>query len=182
MTTCKKSGAIIWLTGLSGSGKSTLAQGLESLLKKQDKLSVVLDGDHLRKGLCADLGFSMKDRAENIRRVGEVAKLFTGSGILVICALISPLREARNAVRASCQYEGISFNEVFVDASLALCEERDPKGLYQKARTGKIKEFTGIDSSYEKPITPDLHLKTDCLSPEESLQKLHDFVTGIMGY
>ena len=164
------------MTGLSGAGKSTLAMGLESRLYKRGVATFVLDGDNLRHGLCADLGFSMADRTENIRRAGEVAKLFAQAGLVVICALISPLEADRKMVKASCARDEIKFIEVFVDAPLSVCEERDPRGLYRKARTGEIKEFTGVDSPYEKPTAPDLHLQTGELTYEETLRELYDFV------
>ncbi|MFI0347761.1 MAG: adenylyl-sulfate kinase [Chthoniobacterales bacterium] len=170
-------GVVIWLTGLSGSGKSTLANNLELKLYQRNMATFVLDGDNLRHGLCADLGFSMADRRENIRRTGEVAKLFAEAGLVVICALISPLEADRKMVRASCRRDGIEFIEIFVDASLAVCEERDPRGLYRKARAGEIKEFTGVHSSYEKPTAPDLHLKTGELSLGEALERLDEFVS-----
>ena len=170
-------GAVLWFTGLSGSGKSTLATGLESLLHQQGMATFVLDGDNLRHGLCADLGFSLTDRSENIRRTGETAKLFAEAGLVVLCALISPFHTDRALVRASCARDGIPFVEIFVDASLTTCEKRDPRGLYAKARHGEIAEFTGITSPYEVPTTPDLHLSTDQRSSEEVLSELFAFVT-----
>jgi adenylyl-sulfate kinase len=169
-------GAVIWFTGLSGSGKSTLALGLESKLQSQGMATCILDGDTLRKGLCADLGFSPKDRKENIRRTGEVAKLFAEAGFIVICALISPYRDDREKVRYSCLQDHISFIEVFIDASLDICEQRDPRGLYARARAGMIVDFTGIDSPYEVPEHPDLHLPTHQYSTLETLEELHHFV------
>jgi adenylyl-sulfate kinase len=169
-------GAVIWFTGLSGSGKSTLAIGLKSRLQEEGIATSILDGDHLRQGLCRDLGFSAKDRTENIRRAGEVAKLFAESGIVVLCALISPFRTDRVGVRHLCLRANIPFMEIFVDAPLSICEARDPRGLYAKARRGEILDFTGIDSPYEIPEHPELHLLTNHYSREESLQQLHRFV------
>ncbi|NBR62879.1 MAG: adenylyl-sulfate kinase, partial [Verrucomicrobia bacterium] len=165
-------GAVIWLTGLSGSGKSTLAVALESLLFRRGIASMILDGDNLRHGLCADLGFSLEDRAENIRRAGEAAKMMAESGLVVISSLISPLRKERQSVRGACHAAGVNFCEVYVNASLGECEKRDPRGLYRKARTGEIKGFTGIDSPYEEPERPDLVLHTDRENVESSVDRL----------
>ena len=173
-------GAVVWLTGLSGSGKSTLAVALESLLFRRGIASMILDGDNLRHGLCADLGFSLEDRAENIRRAGEVAKLMSESGLVVISSLISPLRKERQAVRSACHAAGVNFCEVFVDASLGECEKRDPRGLYRKARAGEIKGFTGIDSPYEPPERPDLILHTDRENVESSVGHLLQHVLGLV--
>ena len=173
-------GAVVWLTGLSGSGKSTLAVALESLLFRRGIASMILDGDNLRHGLCADLGFSLEDRAENIRRAGEVAKLMAESGLVVISSLISPLRKERQAVRSACHAAGVNFCEVFVDASLGECEKRDPRGLYRKARAGEIKGFTGIDSPYEQPERPDLILHTDRENVESSVGHLLQHVLGLV--
>jgi adenylyl-sulfate kinase len=153
-------GVVVWMTGLSGSGKSTMAVGLDSRLHAEGIASYILDGDNLRHGLCRDLGFSDADRRENIRRTGEVAKLMAQSGIVVICSLISPFRADRDNVRTSCEKDAVLFSEIFVSAPLATCEERDPKGLYKKARAGQIQGFTGIDSPYEPPVTPGLTLDT----------------------
>ena len=142
-------GAIIWFTGLSGSGKSTLANALEDRLNKLGKRTYVLDGDNIRKGLNKDLGFSDEDRVENIRRIGEVSKLMLDAGIIVMTAFISPFKQDRDIVRGLVG-EG-EFFEIFCDADLDICEERDPKGLYKKARAGDIPEFTGISSPYEAP-------------------------------
>ena len=165
-------GAVVWLTGLSGSGKSTLAVALEKGLLQRGVGAYILDGDNIRYGLCADLDFSIGDRAENIRRVGEVAKLMADAGLVVIGALISPLKAERDQIRQICHNEGIPFAEVFVNAALDICEQRDPKSLYKKARAGELKNFTGIDSPYEPPLAPELELKTDAESKEESLGKL----------
>jgi len=161
---------IVWLTGLSGSGKSTLANELEKRRFEEGCRTYVLDGDNIRKGLNQDLGFSAEDREENIRRIGEVAKLFVDAGILVITAFISPYLKDRKMVRDIMQ-EG-EFVEVFVKCSLEVCEERDPKGLYIKARKGIIKNFTGIDDPYEEPENPELVVETDNLTIEESVDKI----------
>jgi bifunctional enzyme CysN/CysC len=171
-------GAVLWFTGLSGSGKSTLATGLEALLHKRGMATFLLDGDNLRHGLCADLGFSAEDRSENIRRTGETAKLFAEAGLIVLCALISPFQGDRERVRATCARDGILFLEIFVDTSLATCEKRDPRGLYAKARSGEITNFTGISSLYEVPQAPEMRLSTDHRSVEETLQELHEFISS----
>jgi bifunctional enzyme CysN/CysC len=173
-------GAVIWLTGLSGSGKSTLAVALESLLFRRGIASMILDGDNLRHGLCADLGFSLEDRAENIRRAGEAAKLMAESGLVVISSLISPLRKERQAVRSACQASGVNFSEIFINAPLGECEKRDPRGLYRKARAGEIKGFTGIDSPYEEPERPDLVLRTDREKVDVSVAHLLQHVLGLV--
>ncbi|TVQ91030.1 MAG: adenylyl-sulfate kinase [Deltaproteobacteria bacterium] len=165
-------GAVIWLTGLSGAGKSTIARHLELLLVQSRCFAYVLDGDNLRHGLNADLGFSTQDRSENIRRVGSVAQLFSDAGVLCITAFISPFREDRAQARALVD-EG-RFIEVFVDTPLALCEARDPKGLYRRARAGEIAHFTGISSPYEAPENPEVHLHTRDQTPEESARQLLD--------
>ncbi|WP_148611558.1 adenylyl-sulfate kinase [Aeromonas sobria] len=147
---------VIWFTGLSGAGKSTLAGVLEQALAAEGKHTYLLDGDNVRHDLCGDLGFDDAARQENIRRVGEVAKLMVDAGLIVLTAFISPFRAERELVR-SLLGDG-EFVEVFVDAPLAVCEERDPKGLYKKARAGEIRNFTGIDSAYEAPEQPEIHL------------------------
>lgn len=149
-------GAVLWFTGLSGSGKSTVAGALEQALHALGVSTYLLDGDNVRHGLCRDLGFSDDDRRENIRRVGEVAKLMVDAGLLVLTAFISPHRAEREMVRELLGKD--QFIEVFVDTPLAICETRDPKGLYKKARAGELKNFTGIDSEYESPQAPDVHL------------------------
>lgn len=173
----KKSGqksAILWFTGLSGSGKSTLANAVEAELFNQNKRTYLLDGDNIRSGLNANLGFSDEDRKENIRRIGEVAKLFVDSNAIVLTAFISPFREDREMVRK--RVESGEFLEVYVQCSLEACEARDPKGLYKKARAGEIKAFTGIDSPYEAPIKPDLIVNTELETIEESTQKVITFL------
>ena len=152
-----KSG-VLWFTGLSGSGKSTLANVVDVRLHELRMRSYVLDGDNIRHGLNKDLGFSMEDRIENIRRIGEVAKLFVDSGQIVSTAFISPLRGEREQARSL--FEEGEFIEIFVDCPLSICERRDPKGLYRKARRGEIYDFTGIDSPYEAPVNPELTIKT----------------------
>lgn len=149
-------GACVWLTGLSGSGKSTIANRVDQLLADRRVRSYVLDGDNVRHGLNADLGFDAAARTENIRRVGEVAKLFVDAGLVVITAFISPFRADRAAVRS--RMSAGDFLEVHVSAPLAVCEQRDPKGLYQKARRGEIRDFTGIDSPYEEPESPEIRV------------------------
>lgn len=168
-------GGVLWLTGLSGSGKSTLATGLEAALHKQGLLTFVLDGDNLRHGLCANLGFSADDRAENIRRAGETAKLLAQAGVVVICSLISPFRADRGRVREICGKDDVVFAEVFINTPLEVCEARDPRGLYRKARRGEIPEFTGISSPYEAPETPELEIRTEESAPAQSLEVLTAF-------
>jgi bifunctional enzyme CysN/CysC len=172
-------GAVIWLTGLSGAGKSTLSVALEASLFQRGVAAFVLDGDNLRHGLCSDLGFSHVDRAENVRRAVEAARLLAEAGHVVITALISPFREERAKARDIAARGGIPFAEVFVNAPLATCEQRDPKRLYQRARAGEIKGFTGIDSPYEPPATPELELRTDLLTKEACLGKLLALALGM---
>ncbi|MEZ9184393.1 adenylyl-sulfate kinase [Vibrio splendidus] len=155
---------VLWFTGLSGSGKSTVANAVESKLLNLGKHSYLLDGDNVRHGLNKDLGFSDTDRVENIRRIGEVAKLFVDSGTIVITAFISPFIADREQARALL-LPG-QFLEVFIDTPLSVCEQRDPKGLYKKARAGEIKHFTGIDSTYEAPLNADIHVETEGRSIE----------------
>lgn len=168
-----KSG-VLWLTGLSGAGKTTLSLELEQALFNLGWQSYVLDGDNIRHGVSADLGFSAADREENIRRVGEVAALFAGAGLIVITAFISPYRADRARAREAVAREigPNAFHEVFVSASLAICEERDPKGLYAKARRGEIADFTGISAPYEAPIGPELTLETGAEKAGESTARL----------
>ncbi len=156
---------VLWFTGLSGSGKSTVANAVESKLLSLGRHSYLLDGDNVRHGLNKDLGFSDADRIENIRRVGEVAKLFVDSGSIVLTAFISPFISDREQARALLK-EG-QFLEVYIDTPLSVCEQRDPKGLYQKARAGEIKNFTGIDSAYEAPVDADIHVQTENKSVEQ---------------
>ena len=163
-------GATVWLTGLSGSGKSTVAVAVEAELVKRGKLAYVLDGDNVRMGLNKNLGFSPADRTENIRRIGEVSKLFTDCGVLVFTSFISPYRADREQVRAL--FPAGDFVEVHVAADVATCEVRDPKGLYKKARAGQIPEFTGISAPYEAPEKPELLLDTGAQTLEESVKTL----------
>ena len=163
-------GATLWFTGLSGSGKSTVAVALEQALLTQGKLAYRLDGDNIRLGINKNLGFSAEDRKENIRRVGEVSKLFADGGMIVLNSFISPYREDRDMVRALHDAAGIAFIEVFVDCALSEAEKRDPKGLYKKARAGEIKNFTGIDDPYEEPAQPEIHLHSDHQSLEEEVR------------
>ena len=159
-------GATVWFTGLSGCGKSTVADYVSRMLHARGVRTAILDGDNVRQGLNSDLGFSPEARTENIRRIGEVAKLFTSFGIVNLLAFISPYAEGRDKARAM-QSDG-DFVEVFVDVPLAIAEERDPKGLYKKARAGIIPSFTGISAPYEAPEKPEVHLHTDKETPEES--------------
>jgi bifunctional enzyme CysN/CysC len=154
-------GATVWLTGLSGSGKSTVAVALEGLLVTSGQPAYRLDGDNLRHGLNADLGFSADDRDENVRRAGEVAVLLADAGVVALVPLISPYRAGRDRARAAHEAAGVPFVEVFVDTPIELCEQRDPKGLYAKARAGEITGFTGIDDPYEAPTAPELRLTPD---------------------
>jgi adenylylsulfate kinase len=162
-------GATLWFTGLSGSGKSTIAVALEQALYDKGRLSYRLDGDNIRLGINKNLGFSAEDRTENIRRIGEVAKLFVDTGVISLSSFISPYRADRDAVRTLHEESGFAFIEIFVDCSLAAAESRDPKGLYAKARAGEIKNFTGIDDPYEAPAKPEIHLHTDKMSLEEEV-------------
>ncbi|GIO23699.1 adenylyl-sulfate kinase [Oceanobacillus sp. J11TS1] len=165
---------ILWFTGLSGAGKSTLANALEHRLFEQGLNSYVLDGDNVRHGLNQGLGFSEEDRKENIRRIGEVAKLFIDAGFIVCTAFISPFAEDRNRVRAL--VEENEFVEIYVRCALEACEDRDPKGLYKKARTGEISNFTGISSPYEEPERPELVVDSDQLSIDACVDKIIAFL------
>lgn len=173
----KQRGATIWFTGLSGSGKSTIAIALEQALYSIGKLSYRLDGDNVRLGINKNLGFSEEDRKENIRRIGEIAKLFGDAGVISLSSFISPYTADRDEVRHLHEQAGLEFIEVHVDCSLAVAEERDPKGLYKKARAGEIKNFTGIDDPYEAPGVPEIHLHTDKMSLEEEVQIILDHLT-----
>jgi adenylylsulfate kinase len=165
-------GATLWFTGLSGSGKSTIAVALEQALYQRGALVYRLDGDNIRLGINKNLGFSAEDRAENIRRVGEVSKLFVDGGVIVLSSFISPYLVDRQIVRELHEADNMPFIEVFVDCSLEAAEERDPKGLYEKARAGEIKNFTGIDDPYEAPEAPEVHLHTDQQSLEDEVEHL----------
>ena len=167
-------GAVIWLTGLSGSGKSTLAMALEEHLMTVGYACYTLDGDNIRRGLNSNLGFSPADRAENIRRVGEVAALFANAGLICITAFISPYLQDRLLARQAARHS--SFHEVYIAADLAACEARDPKGLYLKARKGELGDFTGITAPYEAPDAPELVIDTGYESVERSLERLVHYV------
>jgi adenylylsulfate kinase len=171
---------VIWLTGLSGSGKTTIGRHVEMELNRRGYLTQVLDGDNIRTGINNNLGFSEDDRYENIRRIAEVSKLFMNCGIICINSFISPTREIRHMAMEIIGKE--NFIEVYINAPLEVCESRDVKGLYQKAREGKIKNFTGIDAPFEEPENADIELKTDELSIEESTQKALDFILPIIEY
>ena len=164
-------GGTMWFTGLPSSGKSTISSALEYALVCRAQPAYRLDGDNIRHGLNKNLGFSAADRAENIRRIGEVAKLFADSGCVALTAFISPYIADRDVCRKLHQEAGLTFLEVFVDAPLAVCEQRDPKGMYKKARAGAIKGFTGVDDPYEKPPKPELTLKTHELSVDQCVQE-----------
>lgn len=167
-------GCLIWFTGLSGSGKSTIAFTAEHELVRRNRLAYVLDGDNIRHGLNKNLGFSAEDRAENIRRIGEVGKLFVDSGAITMTAFISPYRGDRDAARALLK-DG-EFIEVFVDVPIEECEKRDPKGLYKKARAGEIKGFTGIDDPYEAPEKPELVIKNGECTPQEAAAQVIEYL------
>ena len=168
-------GAIIWFTGLSGSGKSTLAHAVEEVLYQQGSRTFVLDGDNVRHGLCSDLGFSNRDREENIRRIGETAKLFMEAGVIVLTAFISPFRADRERVRGMVEHG--DFIEIYCDAPIETCESRDVKGMYKKARAGLIAEFTGITSPYEKPENPELIVNTGKAELNECVHQVMDVLT-----
>jgi adenylyl-sulfate kinase len=162
-------GATVWFTGLSGSGKSTVANAVAERLLDDGRPAYVLDGDNLRHGLNADLGFSAADRAENVRRVGEVARLLADAGLVALAPVISPYRADRDRVRAIHEAAGLRFVEVFVDTPLELCEERDPKGIYAKARAGELTGMTGIDDPYEPPLRPDVTIVPAALADQVTL-------------
>jgi adenylylsulfate kinase len=167
-------GVAIWLTGLSGSGKSTIAVELEHALIENKHQAYILDGDNIRHGLNKNLGFSPEDRTENIRRIGEVAKLFTEANIITIAAFVSPYREDRDNVRKLLDHG--EFIEIYVQCSLEVCEARDTKGLYKKARTGEVKDFTGISAPYEEPLNPELTIDSSKLSVEESTRAILNYL------
>src|SRR5580692_8605250 len=167
-------GVTVWMTGLSASGKSTIACILEQMLLHKKKHAYRLDGDNIRMGLNKNLGFSAEDRAENIRRIGEVAKLFADAGVIAITSFISPYKKDRDAVRAS--VKSGEFIEVYVRVSLETAEKRDPKGLYKKARAGQLKGFTGIDDPYEAPENPEILIETEKTKPEEAASKILDYL------
>ncbi|AGK99065.1 adenylyl-sulfate kinase [Clostridium pasteurianum] len=169
----RQKGILIWFTGLSGSGKSTVATMLEKKLHDMGKLTYLLDGDNVRHGLNSDLGFSIEDRIENIRRIAELSKLFVDSGVITITTFISPFIKDREAVKELLKDD---FIEVYVDCPIEVCEKRDPKGIYKKARKGEIKNFTGIDSPYEPPVNPEITVKTHIDSLEECVSKIIDYL------
>jgi adenylylsulfate kinase len=172
----KSRGCTLWFTGLSASGKSTIACALEQVLLQRGINSYRLDGDNIRHGLNNNLGFSAEDRAENIRRIGEVAKLFADAGVVALTSFISPYRADRNKARKLHEDAKLRFFEIYVDTPIELCEQRDPKGLYKKARAGQIKGFTGIDDPYEAPEKPELVLETQKLSIEDSVRACLDLL------
>ena len=176
MALIKQNSLTIWLTGLPGSGKTTLALALEKEIFKKGYLSVVLDGDKIRSGINKDLGFTLNDRQENIRRVAEIARLFNEKGFIVICSFITPTQNLRSLAREIIGEK--NFVEVFIDASLKTCIKRDPKGLYAKAQLGEIQNFTGIHSAYEEPLTPDIRINTNVDSVEESTSCLIKKITS----
>jgi adenylylsulfate kinase len=165
---------ILWFTGLSGSGKSTIANAVEAALLKRNKHTYLLDGDNIRMGLNRGLGFTDEDRIENIRRIGEVSKLFVDAGIIVLTAFISPFQKERDSVRRL--VGNGEFIEIFIDTPLEVCESRDPKGLYKKARTGEIPNFTGISSPYEAPVKPEIYIKNDHLPVEQVTKEIIDYL------
>ncbi|MEM9416475.1 MAG: adenylyl-sulfate kinase [Planctomycetota bacterium] len=173
-------GATLWFTGMSGSGKSTVAVALEQHLHAKDRLCYRLDGDNIRHGLCSNLGFSPEDRDENIRRIGEVAKLFADAGCITLCSFVSPYRAARDKVRAMHDDAGLPFHEIFVDCPIEVLEQRDPKGLYKKARAGEITNMTGLSDEhpFEAPENAELHLRTDENTIEQSVAKLAALLTA----
>ena len=168
----QQKGCTIWLTGLSAAGKSTLAFTLEHELVRRNRLTYVLDGDNVRHGLNKNLGFSAEDREENIRRIGEVAKLFADGGLITVTSFISPYRQDRDLARKIHTDADLFFIEVFVDAPLEVCEDRDPKGLYKKARSGEMKGLTGIDDPYEPPENPDIVIKSGEMTPQEGAMRI----------
>jgi len=168
----KQKGVTLWFTGLSGSGKSTAAFTLEHALVQMGRLAYVLDGDNVRHGLNKNLGFSAADREENIRRIGEVAKLFADAGVITMTSFISPYRKDRDLVRELHAKDGLGFVEVYVNTPIETCEQRDPKGLYKKARAGQLKGFTGIDDPYEEPLKPELTLDATSTSPQQMAEAL----------
>lgn len=172
----RQKGATVWFTGLSGSGKSTIAVALEQALFNVGKLSYRLDGDNVRLGINKNLGFSEADRKENIRRIGEIAKLFGDAGTIALSSFISPYKGDRDEVRELHDAANLKFVEVHVDCSLAVAEERDPKGLYKKARAGEIKNFTGIDDPYEVPSNPEIHLHTDKMTLEQEVNTVIEYL------
>src|SRR5947209_10816135 len=179
----KQTGCTIWFTGLSGSGKSTIAYTLEHALVQRGHLAYVLDGDNIRHGLNKNLGFSAADREENIRRLGEVAKLFADAGVITMTSFISPYRKDRDLVREMHVKGGLPFIEIHMAAPIETCEQRDPKGLYKKARAGELKGFTGVDDPYEAPLKPELVIDVTATSPQEAAVLLMAYLEkqGLLG-
>jgi adenylylsulfate kinase len=169
---------VLWFTGLSGSGKSTLAHALEEQLHQMSYSTFVLDGDNVRHGLCADLGFAESDRNENVRRIVEVSKLLINAGVVTITALISPLEKQRKVARDQLAKQSGDFVEIYCKCSLDVCEQRDVKGLYKKARAEKMKNFTGLSSPYEPPRAPELAIETDMLTVDKSVKLIMSFLKG----
>jgi adenylylsulfate kinase len=182
-TLLRQKGATLWFTGLSGTGKSTIAFTLEHALVQRGHLAYVLDGDNIRHGLNKNLGFSAADREENIRRIGEVAKLFADCGVITMTSFISPYRKDRDNVRKLHDAAGVPFLEIHVNTPIATCEQRDPKGLYKKARAGELKGFTGIDDPYEEPAHPEWKIDATSVSPQEATVQLLQFLVqrGVVG-
>lgn len=172
----KQQGCTLWFTGLSGSGKSTTAFTLEHALVQSGRLAYVLDGDNIRHGLNRNLGFSAADREENIRRIGEVAKLFADAGLITMTSFISPYRKDRDQVRELHVKGGLAFIEIYMATPLGTCEQRDPKGLYKKARAGELKGFTGIDDPYEEPANPELTIDVTAITPEEATRQILSYL------
>lgn len=172
----RQHGATIWLTGLPSSGKSTIGFTAEHALVERGNLAYVLDGDNVRHGLNKNLGFSPEDREENIRRIGEVARLFADAGVLTFTSFISPYRADRDQARKIHEGSGLPFIEVFVKTAVEVCEQRDPKGLYAKARAGKLPEFTGVSAPYEEPLKPELVLDTGALTPQQAAQTIIEYL------
>ena len=171
-------GKVIWLTGLSGSGKTTIAKGVEEVLHARGYICQVLDGDNIRSGINSNLGFSLEDRLENIRRIAEVSKLFINCGIITINSFISPTEKIRNLARDIIGAE--NFVTVYINAPVSVCEKRDTKGLYKKARAGEIKNFTGIDAAFEPPINPDVEVKTDEMDAGDSVKRILDHILPLI--
>jgi adenylylsulfate kinase len=172
----RQQGCTLWFTGLSGSGKSTYAYTLEHALVQRGNLAYVLDGDNIRHGLNKNLGFSAADREENIRRIGEVAKLFADLGVITMTSFISPYRKDRDNVRSLHEEGKLPFVEIYVNTGIETCEQRDPKGLYKKARAGQIKNFTGIDDPYEEPLRPEMSLDAGKVSPQDGAVRILEYL------
>jgi adenylyl-sulfate kinase len=172
-------GATVWFTGLPASGKSTISAAVEARLVREGRPAYRLDGDNLRHGVCGDLGFSAEDRDRNVRRTAEVARLFADAGLVAIVAIVSPYEDARRAARELHERDGLRFVEVFVDTPLEECERRDPKGLYARARAGEVRDFTGVDAPYERPVAADLELR--CVEVEMAVGLVLEALEGVGG-